>query len=673
MMSASRNKGRLSFLVMGAVTLALLAGMVSAKPNWEGIWTDNCLDNCVGGALFVCVDGDVVEGTYSDIGHIRGTLSNDGRKVSGRWYEAGFVDRNSGGFDWEFFEGDNFIGTWWYGTDECVRYKWNSKKLSGLQEKNRAFCIPTSNGEDFQTLSFASATNGSPAASSGSPATPASPVTSISPLSPLTVSVNSSLTPATPASPGSSGSSGSSGASSGSSSGLTLEGTWKLDSSNDVMYICLDGDGSYRASYSIDNVKLYYTLGKQQTGEFAGSGSTWSNAQAPGATSIELIILATPTDIIQLHWDVSHPALANEQYPNLDLHTIRRWVRIDDSISDSECRINEPLSTTGFAGVWQEDKYGGRLYLCTDGSNIWGVYSEIGTFRGVLSADGSVASGTWAEAGNEYSDSGAFVWTLDTENFQLFTGVYASNTDDDQDTWSAIRLDVGSSFDNDKCLTPSASGSLIGSWFYGPLIIDTLDICSLNSGSSGSSGSSATSASTADSSDNSSDNNDLNEATFNGVTYTAIEGSYTKQSGKPGYIRGYLLDDGVTFQINWYEEDAAGISFAVLTSPGTMAQSWWRLPSAPDLDYKICESKNTASTLFFKDHAIRKYTRISAIEPKRSECRRNEDLLSQTSALVYASTDSTVLPSPSTQNSSDASSLSLFFSPLLVLLAVFLF
>ena len=95
--------------------------------------------------------------------------------------------------------------------------------------------------------------------------------------------------------------------------------------------------------------------------------------------------------------------------------------------------------------------YGGYLSICTEGTNIFGSYSNIGQFNGTTS--GRIATGTWREAGYTDNVSGGFFWQLnsDTENVK-FTGYYWFDSDPCTNyTWNGRLYDP--QVDESKCLT----------------------------------------------------------------------------------------------------------------------------------------------------------------------------------------------------------------------------
>jgi len=540
------------FLSVSFILLFLISCCFAATSDWQGAWSDNCPNKCVGGILYLCVNGFDIEGTFSDIGHLTGTISRTGLTVTGKWVEAGFTDYTSGGFEWRMdVNTKQFTGEWWYDGFECVRFRWNSLKLNDLKGGESTKCR--------QLISSAGST--------------------------------------------------------------ALQGTYR-NQDNDFMYVCVDDNSdTVRASYVIDG-QQYFTIGNLGLKNRVAMASTWYDGGSVSPNpAIELLMLTGSGKLTQLFWNVPHSQSALSLYSQITLHSIGQWSLVSPTVTQADCDSSlGPLGnvTTNLddwnGGVWLEDKYGGRLYTCSDGLNVWGTYAEIGWFVGKIDINSTTVTGVWYEAGSREVDSGTFEWDIAPSQIR-FRGAYLINASTKPQTvWGATRLDVGSGFDNDQCWTLASSISnqtILGSWFYGPSTSDILDCCEWAGDYA----------------------NDTYVTKLANITgYTGVECSYEKENGERGYVLGYLHDDGQSMQNTWYEETTTGISFARMTddafsgsAPGdVLTQSWWRMTNTDKFAFEPCSSDTTPSQLYFGDHVIREYIRA----PRRfvvdqSVCARN--------------------------------------------------
>jgi hypothetical protein len=119
-------------LVLCSIVLAQNPNNDNAQQKrfWSGLWQDACPDDlCFGGQMSLCVVGDEVFGRYSDIGFLHGHIIDT--HVKGEWYEAGYSQTSSGGFEWYPVDNtvDIFSGSWWFNHRKCERYGWSSFRI----------------------------------------------------------------------------------------------------------------------------------------------------------------------------------------------------------------------------------------------------------------------------------------------------------------------------------------------------------------------------------------------------------------------------------------------------------------------------------------------------------------------------------------------------------------
>ena len=99
--------------------------------------------------MSLCVVNDnEIYGRYSDVGFIRGTVS-DG-KIEGVWFEAGYSQRNHGGFEWRMTnnDGNAFTGSWWFSDRKCDRFGWASEKIDDSRPSFAQCGVLLNNGGD---------------------------------------------------------------------------------------------------------------------------------------------------------------------------------------------------------------------------------------------------------------------------------------------------------------------------------------------------------------------------------------------------------------------------------------------------------------------------------------------------------------------------------------------
>ena len=119
--------------------------------------------------------------------------------------------------------------------------------------------------------------------------------------------------------------------------------------------------------------------------------------------------------------------------------------------------------------TWTDNEYGGVMYLCFEGSDVSGSYSQYGLVRG--ERDGSQVTGNWYEVGNGDCTSGSFVWNL-ASNGQSFSGYWTCDGEDNRAyDWNSNRLG-GSATTNDVTCAKLRPAPVSGTWFDGNYKVD---------------------------------------------------------------------------------------------------------------------------------------------------------------------------------------------------------
>jgi len=113
------------------------------------------------------------------------------------------------------------------------------------------------------------------------------------------------------------------------------------------------------------------------------------------------------------------------------------------------------------------NRYGGVMYACPVGNNVYGVYSNAGFFEGTIT--GNTLTGNFWEGGRGYRNDyqGSFKISLASDNLS-FDGFYTRVSEDGKERrWHESRL--GSPYPSnpthDECLVPFNAGNVIGSFF----------------------------------------------------------------------------------------------------------------------------------------------------------------------------------------------------------------
>ena len=112
-----------------------------------------------------------------------------------------------------------------------------------------------------------------------------------------------------------------------------------------------------------------------------------------------------------------------------------------------------------FEGTYDDEAYGGNLFLCQNGDTIQGQYSEVGIINGVVS--NNTASGKFFQAGFNDCNIGTFEWTLTDEGFE---GTYTCNNIPGSFDWIAKKYDVFRPTDDQCALLYDGDGSIQGHW-----------------------------------------------------------------------------------------------------------------------------------------------------------------------------------------------------------------
>lgn len=122
----------LAFAALLASATAVTSGITNEM--WQGEWTDHVLDaGGYGGSFYLCVDGNVVQGVYSEAGFVYGTVENSVFK--GTWYEAGsrYDDgsANHGTFELRMRSSmQEFVGQWFYDGIQEPAGQWTAQRIN---------------------------------------------------------------------------------------------------------------------------------------------------------------------------------------------------------------------------------------------------------------------------------------------------------------------------------------------------------------------------------------------------------------------------------------------------------------------------------------------------------------------------------------------------------------
>jgi len=130
--------------------LLITACLMAEEKTFQGDWYTNC------GVMIIKNQGNYIEGTYgSDGGHFTGLFSEDGKTLSGNWFDPptfgpGF---NAGKFSITLSEdGNSFTGSAWRGFEDNIRKLFGTRvtdtsdNFSGIWDTDRGILIMKAEG-----------------------------------------------------------------------------------------------------------------------------------------------------------------------------------------------------------------------------------------------------------------------------------------------------------------------------------------------------------------------------------------------------------------------------------------------------------------------------------------------------------------------------------------------
>jgi len=140
--------------------------------------------------------------------------------------------------------------------------------------------------------------------------------------------------------------------------------------------------------------------------------------------------------------------------------------------------------TSPWVGTWTDTEFGKSIYICVDGENLFGFYSEVGIMRGTVS--GNLFTGYWYEGGGRNSDGqltyGIAVLQLGSKNTS-FSGSYTYSGNTTQYTWTSKKSNSNTPT-YQQCFWSNTSrsdyASLAGVW---ATTTQTLSLCDAESSS----------------------------------------------------------------------------------------------------------------------------------------------------------------------------------------------
>jgi len=300
-------------------------------------------------------------------------------------------------------------------------------------------------------------------------------------------------------------------------------------------------------------------------------------------------------------------------------HYTRTWSRISTStlINSNNCTFNRNLVLNPWQGSFTDYEFGqGRLFLCQNGREVWGVYSELGFIQGTTSANGLTLSGMMYDAGDGKKVAGPFTLTLSSD-YNSFVGKWNfQRTPKQSVTWNELRTSVDPPTPL-QCLTPYRPVTkpvLTGRYF-----MINPDVFLINQSLT----------------DGTILYNYLRvPESYNGwldICYTTVD-TFTASYYDPvrqvrGYMTGNVIDNGGSLQMQWYEDHRQGIQFERMTAPGLLQGYRWDWPDIQVSDYWYCsdDDEDDVNTYWYYSGNVTYYQYSTLTTPQ--DCERNADLI----------------------------------------------
>jgi len=246
-----------------------------------------------------------------------------------------------------------------------------------------------------------------------------------------------------------------------------------------------------------------------------------------------------------------------------------------------------------------EKCYGGTVFTCSDGVNVFGEYSGLGYFEGTI--DGDLVRGEWLESGYTDGVEGGFTWQLNDDD-GAFTGEWWFN-DNGCDRFRRDARRELTQADPAHCTPTYTEGdvSIAGHWQKGLALhgIDDLFICV-----------------------------DEDEHTYTASWNINVDGT-------DGYTVGRTFRDGTILQGSWWSgpdatgvADTQGIELIRLVGPDTILVSTYEGVSSFNVDDVLTYDD-------FQKHSVSTYTRVGT---GNSNCRINSGLVHQDQRLLWQGT-----------------------------------
>ena len=272
------------------------------------------------------------------------------------------------------------------------------------------------------------------------------------------------------------------------------------------------------------------------------------------------------------------------------------------------CVVNCQWSDSSWTDVLEGGGFGGTLYLCFEGNNVHGMYSEYGLVQG--NVNGDVITGQWYEGGGEDCVYGNFRWELSNDG-NSFSGFWTCIEDDNEEfTWDESRIGGATTVNNLSCAVLANSGTVDGEWgtdtepFY--ICVD----------------------------------DDEYESSYDFVEFT-------------GYESGIVLDNERIASGLWIDQSGRGLSLSFVLADGTLGNVW------------SVDNDGEADTIDF-DENTHNYDLYSLNgNASNSECASNRNLDVDSSSSKTSNTSNT------SNSESSSNAVKLCFSALLVAFLVF--
>jgi len=379
---------------------------------------------------------------------------------------------------------------------------------------------------------------------------------------------------------------------------LAPSGTGTVQTATYVLSTSTGSSTSVTVCTDTTNNKYYgfYTVGG--TNGYIAGNILWSGRLLQGSFSsssvvgIESYLLTDANTLVNIYINGYTYVQQVPVSVILNPPAIDTYILGNTNLDSTQC-LSQRNQFPTWSGTFSDTNFGyGRSFFCQSGSQVWGVYSEVGFFQATVDPlNSNNITGTFYDAGDTTVGGKGTFQLLMADDSNTFSGNWQFDGENQTYPWADARISPNTPT-VDQCMTPTTSATnMAGRWVYSLSQFNnlTMDLCFNDQG------------------------------TRYSYSYASTDNSLL------GYGLGWTALNGTALRGQWFSDSFEGIEYWVSIFNGdTAINSVWPFVDLQTVQYFPCQG-NIQNNWFLR-HDVVNFTRVDSVVVDRAQCNRNSYL-----------------------------------------------